>query len=938
MDNKSLKAFCLIASFYFSAEALAQTTTTDSATREKKIEEVVMIGYGSRKKIDNTAAISSVSGEEIAKTKVLNATQAVQGKVAGVNVIASDLPGSTPTVMIRGLGTVLSGRTPLYVVDGNFVSNLNNINTNDILTFDVLKDAPALAIYGNRGANGVIIVTTKSGRGKMTVDFESFTGVRMPLQKVKMAGSNLFSYYTNTALGSTKFSQDQPVNTDWFDVVTRIGTYNQNNVSVSGSSESVKYFLSLGNYDEKSILKGSDYNRSTVRTNNEFKISKGITLAQNFSVAFTNVTPKPLGVFTTAYKQSPIVPVYFPSGQYGVSFLASNGFASPNGNSSFNNVGNPLAQLNFSNERQNNFLMQGGLKLDVSLMKSLKFTSQFSGEYNNFKSYNFSDRLGQWLAADPTRTAGNYPASDDKDRLSNTKSDYFNWSLSNYLTFSKVFNDVHDVELVAGTEATVKDGINATNVTRRNMGYNSNYWNLGTDDIALNQVVNFSSQRGNRNTTNSYFARGQYKLMNRYLLTASVRRDGSSQFAEGNKWGTFPAFGAGWVISEESFFKGSVFNNLKLRGGWGRLGNQNVPLNLLTFSAGGRNNYSFDGINVNSGSTIDQVFDPNLGWEITEESSLGLDFELLSRKFYGSLDLYDRRTKNIILSLTPIPTSGLSQNGLAHLGEVSNKGLEAVLGFKNKIGQDFSFNVNANFSHNTNKLESVTDKNVGGINGGGLGNGQYTKLFNYTTVGQALGSFWLWEVEGIDANGNFTYVDTNGNGKTGANDLNDRKYFGSYIPKSTYGINLDFRYKSLDLTVNGYGTLGAVVFNGKKAQRFSGENVEYSVATDFWTPTNTNAANPKPFNAVPIASNYYLESGDYFRINNVTLGYTLSRPIEQISSLRLYVSAINPVIFQKFSGFSPELAGSGDPYGGSGIELDAYPTLRSFLFGVNVKF
>lgn len=936
MKHSNLKYPCLIAALYFGINVSGQETRRDTL-KEQKIEEVVMIGYGSRKKVDNTTSISSINAEEVTKTKVLNATQAIQGKAAGVTVIASDLPGSTPSVIIRGLGTALSGRNPLYVVDGMFADNINNINSNDILAYDILKDASALAIYGNRAANGVIIITTKSGRGKgISVEYDGLTGVRVPLQKVKMAGSNLFAYYTNTALQSTKFSQDQPLNTDWFEAITRVGTYNQHNLSLSGSSENAKYFLSLSNYGEQAILNGTDYNRTTIRTNNEFKVTKGIVLTQTLSVAFSNVTPKPLDAFTNAYKQSPIVPVYFPSGQYGVSFVGPNGFASTSG-SSFNNVGNPVAQLAFNNERQKSMQMQGGLKVDLNLIKDIKFTSQFSGEYYNFKMYNYADLLGIWLAADPTRIAANYPTSSNLNTLTNEKNDYFNWTLSNYITYTKKFG-VHDIEATAGTEASVRDGQNTLRLTRKNMILNSNYWDLdGTNYV--DQLVTLNSVNGNKNTTNSYFARAQYKLMNRYLLSATIRRDGSSQFSDGNKWGTFPAFGVGWIISDESFMgSNSVFDLLKLRAGWGRLGNQNIPTNYLPFASGSVYNYSYNGNTVSNGNTIDKIYDPNLSWEITEESSGGIDFEMVNRKLKGSFDIYNRVTKNIILALIPVSTSGISQNGFAHLGEVTNKGIEAALSWDNKIGEDWSYSLGANYSYNKNNLNKLSDENVNDIRGGGLGNGQYTKLLNEIAIGQPLGSFWLWEVEGIDDNGNFTYFDTNGNGKTGANDLEDRKFFGSYMPTSTYGVNVGVKFKQVDFSVNGYGTFGSKVYNGKKAQRFSGENVEYSIANDFFSSTNLGSSNPAPFNAVPIASDYYLESGDFFRINNISLGYTLTKPVDYLSAFRVYVSAINPFIFQKFSGFSPELNANGDPYGLTGVELDAYPTLRSFVLGINLKF
>ncbi len=935
MKNSNLKFPCLIAAFYFGISVQAQTT--QDSVRENQIEEVVMIGYGSRKKVDNTAAISSINAEEVSKTKVLNATQAIQGKAAGVNVTASDLPGSTPSIVIRGLGTALGGREPLYVVDGMMVGGISNINTNDILTYDILKDASALAIYGNRGANGVIIITTKSGRGRgISVEYDGFIGVRSPLRKVKMAGSNLFSYYTNTALGSTKFSQDQPVNTDWFDEITRQGVYNQHNVSVSGSSESAKYFFSASNYDEKAILEGSDYNRTTLRTNNEFKINPNITLTQTMSVAFFNVTPKPLGAFTTAYKQSPMVPVRFPNGQWGVPYVGADGFAGVQG-SSFNNVGNPVSQLFFNDEQQRSMQLQGSVKLDVKFAKYFTYTGQFSGQYNNGKSYNYADSREIWLAADPSRTESQYSAADPINRLTNNSYTNFNWAVTNFVTFAKQFG-LHDVEATVGTETTINDGQESIAFTRQNVLPNRNYWDLGGANYADDNLTSLTSVKANDANTLSFFARAQYKYNDKYLLTATVRRDGSSQFSDDRKWGTFPSFGAGWVISKEEFLQESAFDLLKIRGGWGRLGNQNVPLNFLPFATGENMNYYFNGLTNGGGTTINQLYDPLLSWEIVEGSNVGLDFEVLSRRLSGTFDVYQKVTDNLILQATPISTSGLEIAGYSHLGQVTNKGLEASLGWKDRVGQDFSYSIGVNYSYNKNEVNRLASENVNDINGGGLGNGQWTKLLNEEAVGQPIGSFYLWEVAGYDQDGKVMYVDHNNNGVTGASDSGDRKFFGSYIPKSNVGINLGLNYKNIDFSVNGYGAFGGVVYNGKKAQRFSGENIEYDVASDFWTPETPGAANPKPFNSVPLASNYYLESGDYFRINNVTLGYTLKNVVDYVSGIRFYVNAINPFVFQKFSGFSPELSGDGNPYGNAGIELDAYPTLRSFVFGVNIKF
>lgn len=603
--------------------------------------------------------------------------------------------------------------------------------------------------------------------------------------------------------------------------------------------------------------------------------------------------------------------------------------------SRFNNVGNPVSQLDFNNEKNKTMLMQGMLKLDVEIMKGLKFTSNFNGEYSNFKSYNFSDGLGIFLAGDPNRLATQYTDS-ARNTLTNTKNDYYNWLLSNVLNYNRTFGN-HNIDAMIGTEASVKSGVDGTVVARKNLGYVSNYWNLDGQNY-INDIVALNSTQGNRNTTLSYFARAQYKLMNRYLISATVRRDGSSQFAEGNKWGTFPSFGAGWIISEESFLKDGFFNLLKLRGGWGRLGNQNVPLSYLPISSGTSYNYAFGGNPVSNGVTINKGLDPTLGWEITEESSLGLDFGVLNNRLTGTFDVYDRKTTNLILPVTNFITSGQNVEFSSHVGSVTNKGLEASLTWADKVGEDFSYSIGANYSFNNNELTRVNDSNISAKNGGSLGNGQWTKLFNRSTVGHALGSFYLWEADGYDADGNIKYKDFDNDGVTGSADADDRKYFDSYIPKSTMGLNISMNYKNFDFNLSGYGAFGFSVYNGKKAQRISGENIEASVANDFWTTSNTNAGNPKPYTSIPIASTFFLEKGDYFRINNISVGYTFRDVVDYVKSVRFYVSAINPVIFTKYSGYTSELNGDGNPYGSTGVELDSYPALRSFVFGLNVNF
>lgn len=794
-------------------------------SQDTALKEVVVIGYGTRKKIDNTTAISSIKAEEITKTKVLNASQAIQGKAAGVQVISSDLPGSTPSVIIRGLGTALGGRTPLYVVDGMQTENINNINSDDITSYEILKDASALAIYGTRAANGVIIITTKKGKGdKISVEIESFAGMREPLKKVKMAGSNKFSHYTNAALQTTTFSQDQPVNTDWFDEITRTGTYTQNNISLSGSSEYIKYFFSVGNYQEKAILNGLDYGRTTFRNNNEYKISKKLTLNQNFSFTSAKSTPKPLSAFTNAYKQSPIVPVYFPDGKYGVSRVGEDGFASESG-SSINNVGNPVAQLNFFDEQQRSVTLQGGLKLDYEILKSLKFTSQFNGEYYTWKQYNYDDTKNIWLAANPNKVSGDYEKefpSANINLLTKGREEYFNWNLSNYLTYNKVFGEIHDVELTAGIETSVRGSREKLTIARKNVNANSNYWSLKDDNDYETNITSYQDEVFNETKLASYFGRFQYKLMDRYLFTGTIRRDGSSNFGKDYRWGNFPAFGLGWVITKESFMENvKAINMLKLRGGWGRLGNQNVPLNNQSYTSG-KNAY-LGGSILNQGTTISSQIDPSLSWEITEESSIGLDFELLDSKLKGTFDVYDKNTSNVILNTKPYLTSGITSASPAHVGEVSNKGYEISLRWDDKITDDFSYWIGGNFSNNKNELTGLKNVILTQLVGGGLGNGQDTKLLDNTTVGQPLGSFYIYEYAGFDnTNGKMLYYNAAGEKVTqdALSASTDKKYVGSSLPKSNYGVTLGVNYKNFDFSVDGYGTNGAKVYNGKKHSVF----------------------------------------------------------------------------------------------------------------------
>ena len=927
----------LFSSFGFVDKKIVFTNLNQIVVLDRSVEqlqEVQVIGYGTVKTVDNTASIKTIKTQDIESRKVQNALQSVQGKVAGVLISTSDAPGGQPSVLFRGLNSIEGGRSPLYIVDGQPVGNISNINSSDIESIDFLKDASALAIYGNRGANGVIIVTTKKGKqGKAQLIFESFMGIRTFLKDVKLAGSNNYALYTNLAIGELTFSQDQPVNTNWLKEITRIGQYSQNDISISGASDKVSYLFSASFYNEDAILEGQQYNRLTVRNNNKYKITDNIYLKNNINVGVVNNLPKPFSAFTAAYKQSPIVPVRFESGKYGVPFVAQTGFAAETG-SRFNNVANPLALLNFANDQLRNYNLLGGLELGITLTNYLKFTSNFALEYNIFKAVSFTDSKNIYLSEDPTRTEGQYLSlvpEQPINLLSKTNSNTFNYNFSNYVTFNKVFSEIHDVELTAGTETFYDRGTEYTGITYRNVPEFENYWYQNFSTSILSNVINEGKSDASRLL--SFFGRAKYKFAKKYLVSATLRRDGSSKFQKDYRWGTFPAVGLGWIVSKEGFLDNNKFVNfLKLRGSWGKLGNANVPLNTVPFSSG--LNYSF---NQNTppafGNTVQSVVDPALSWEVIEEYSTGIDFTII-KNLSGTFDVYNKTTKNLIIPTSPLLTSGNLANTYASVGQVSNKGYELALKWEDKIGKSFSYFISGNYSKNKNNLDKLST-DVSSQIGGFLNNGQFTKQLNINAVGLPLGSFFLWEQSGVDADGNLTFVDKDGqivaqDALTNA----DRKFFGSVVADSFYGFSIGFKYNNFDISADAYGTMGSKVYNGKKAQRFSGENIEYDLAANFYSSTNTTSTNPAPFNAVPIASTYYLESGDFLRINNISVGYTI--PGKKYS-VRIYANAINPFIFQKFSGFNPELNNDGNPFGNQGIELDAFPSLRSFVGGIKIN-
>ncbi|MFZ0488967.1 MAG: TonB-dependent receptor [Salegentibacter sp.] len=892
-------------------------------TSEAQLEQVVVVGYGTQRKQDLTGSISRVSAEEITSQPAATATQSIQGKAAGVQITPSGAPGSSPDVFIRGLGTAFGGQNPLYVVDGVLTDNIDNINPNDITNIDILKDASSLAIYGNRGANGVIIVTTKSGKkGPLKISIDAYYGLKSTLQKVDMADARSFAIYSNEALGVTdRFSTDQQYNTNWYDEITRSGHVSSTNLELSAGGEDIRTYFSAGYYQEGGILKGNDFNRLTLRSNTEFDITDNITFRQQVSAALTDEIPKNFAVFNTAYKQAPIVPVRYASGPYAGAYGVS---ADEVG--SFNNVGNPVRDLNYDNQHEKNLKLQGTFTIEWDIADWINFTSRFGVETNYFRSRTFVNNLDLYLTGDPTRTRDMYSPEAPKNTLTVEKRDHYHWVLDNFITLTHSFNDMHNFKLTLGTTAEEQSGGFLRGV-RRNVPLNSDYWSLNNGDADPMEAYNL---RDNVIRLRSYFARLNYDYDGRYLLTGTYRRDGSSQFQKGKKYGDFYSVGLGWVITKEAFMQDSnLFSFLKLRGSYGELGNQNVPLNILTFTTG--LNYPFGpNQDVNEGGTIDQLIDPTLSWETTEEYDVGLEFGLLDNKISGEIDYYNRLNRDAILPVELPDVFGYSGTTLTPAGQVRNTGWEFMLSWEDKISEDFKYRIGGNITFNSNKLEKVSNPFFAQNEGGSIGNGQITKKI---VEGQPLGSFWLLNVTGVDDQGNLVYEDVNGDGQI---NNADKKFFGSYAPKNFYGINISATYKNWDIKLDAYGNYGNVVYNGKKAQRFGGENIEQSVFNNRWTPDNPSNSEPAPSNDVPVSSTYFLESGDFFRMNNITVGYTIPLPEDNfVQKARVYLTAQNPFIVQPFSGYSPELPGN--PLELAGVELDAYPAVKTFMVGLDLK-
>jgi len=905
------------------------------ASSTQQLEQVVVVGYGTQRKIDVTGSVANVKGDDISKQASVNPVSALQGKVAGVSITNVGTPGASPTITIRGTGTIYGKTGPLYVVDGVWYDDINFLNPADIASISILKDASSQSIYGIRAANGVVLVTTNKGkRGDALINYNGTVGFQKVTNQVKMANASEYA----TAVNEAYSLQDPPVaplfantnlgeGTNWYDVVLRGALVTNHQLSISGGTEKSTYNLSLGYLDQDGIVKNNNYKRYIARLSNDFQIFEPLKVGYNVTASSSKSKDAPSSIFRALYAASPVVPVFNADGSYG----DPNAFNLGNGSNM-----NPQATLDFFNQNTTKYKVTGNVYAELKFLKNFTFKTSFGGDFGQ------EEVRGYVPVYKASNTQQNTNSKLDIDRVENR-----NWIIENTLTYDKKWAD-HSLTVLLGQTAQ-RNKLYAINADALNVPYTSEgdlYLALG--DAASRNIVD----RGELSTFASYFARVNYGYKNKYLINASVRRDGASQFfGSNNVWGNFPSIGAGWVISNEDFMKDQkIFSNLKLRGSWGKVGNAGVPFNpsTQTVDQSAALIAIFGGIPY-TGASIRSLVPPTLFWERSAGTDLGLEMGFLNNKLTIEADYYSRKTEQAIFDIPVLGSLGTVNSSLiANQADIRNRGFEFLATWADKTAGGFTYSISGNVGINNNKVMNVTSGANPIYKGGeGLTSGY---LSTRTVNNRPIGEFFGYQVTGIfqtDAEaaawpgfkkGDFKYADINGDGKI---DLSDRIVLGNPNPKFTYGLNTNFAYKNFDLTLDIQGVADVDVFNANLSNRFGNENYTKDFFDHRWTGQGTSNTYPSAdlaggLNNAP--NSFYVEKGDYIRLRNIQLGYSLPNAIVnkwKMQRLRVFINAQNAVNIFGYKGFSPEVGGTPT---NAGIDTNVYPLFATYNFGVNVTF
>ncbi|MDD2601917.1 MAG: TonB-dependent receptor [Prevotella sp.] len=911
----------------------------------QKLEDVVVIGYGSAKAKDLTSPISVIKAEELKSTPSTSAMTALQGKVAGVNVVSSGTPGSGPTVRIRGAGS-FANSSPLYVVDGMFFDDINFLDNNDIQEMSILKDASAAAIYGVRAANGVVIITTKKGmkNQKAKITYDGYVGVQSATNVLKMANSAQYA----TMLMEANFDAYFPVmkssidnyggsyangdfhnwtygsDTNWYDQLLRSALITNNSIGISGGSEKATYSMGISYIHQDGIMDVKNkFDRMNIRASVDYDATSwlkvGISSVMSRSKQFL---PNNMA-WQQAFNAPGIYPVY----DDGNANAFPEKYASPSSIGFTANFFNPVATANYYDSRNSNrqFLTNAYAQLNI-IPEKLNFKTNINYNYQSMEGNSFIPTY--YVSSWQQQTASS---------LTKSTTNYDNYIWDNTLTF-RDSKGKHNYGAMVGMSMREENyrflSGTASNVPEGKDEYH--YLNKG-DSKGVTVSDNGTTYRGL-----SYFARLNYDYAGKYYVMFTMRADGSSKYQE--KWGYFPSVGASWVMSEEPWMKSQhAIDYLKLRASWGQLGNDHVAA-----SDGFANISTGNGASGVYGNTIFPGYQNNsyfswLQWELVDEINAGFNLSTLQNRLNIDADYFHRMTKHAVIS----PRLPFSNDVLAgNYGKILNEGFDVSLTWNDRIGKDFKYNIGANLSFLWNTVKDLSGKSI--ITGGKTVNvvgKEMNSFYGYKVVGvyqtaEEVASDPIAKANGLEP-GDFKYEDLNHNGMI---DGGDRQTLGAYIPNFTYGLNFGFEWKNLDFTLTTYGQMGAQMYNRKRALRYAQSNYNFDEAqfTDRWTSAGSTNENPsakalvKGWNVSDQRVNsYFVESADYFRIQNVTLGYMLKNiklGSYSLPSVRFSLTADRPLTLFTAHAFSPELNDA------EGWDTEVYPLTSTYTFGVQIQF
>ena len=917
------------------------------------LNDVIVIGYGTAKKGDLTAPITTVNMDDVEKRTISSPMDGLQGSVPGVQVVSNGAPGSSPDVRIRGVGS-FNNENPLYVVDGMFVNDIGFLNANDIAEMSILKDASGAAIYGVRAANGVVLITTKKGRLNMKtrITYNTFTGIQVPQRVLKMANGKEFSNFAlqwQTAADSGSIAQsavlyggsglNPTTSTDWYKQILRKNASITNHaLDIQGGSDKITYTLG-GNYTYQGGIMQylNNFKRYNIRFQMDVKaftwLKLGITTTLSNAVTFNANN----AAWETAFTASPLFPVYDP---------IHNPYASPVkfANSALIGRGDPnaVAQQYYNYNRSRRVQVLPAVYGELYLWKNkITVRSQLSELYTSGDSANYAPQVNLGPGATNT-TPSNLTASQDRNT---------NYILDNLVTYKDGIGP-HHWSLLLG-QSSRSERYRITTVQAQNVPAQQQFWYVTN----YTRDPSFYSDNGTYNTGLSYFTRGTYDYENKYLLTGTLRRDGSSKYQQ--KYGNFPSVGLGWVVSKEDFMKAQhVFDFLKLRGSWGKLGNDAVNPNAGYAIVSSGNNYSgiFGSTGTTNGSYVPGYtvnnFYTNISWEVVTEWDGGIDFEFLNHRLKGSVDYYNRATNGAALNENfPFGAPAIYGNW----ADMVNRGFDIAMSWSDRVGK-VSYQISANASTLRNRVTNIG--NIANIPGGIFG--WAAEYPNIIQVGLPIYSFYGFKSIGIyqdqkdiasdpmavSANasapgtvqpGFFKYADLNHNG---VRDAGDETFLGSYLPKVTYGFNLSLNYLDFDLSVACQGVWGNKILNlnrGEYLKAQTAPNLDSKFMGRLWTgPGSTNTypsayALSQGWNKEDGGNSFFVESGAYLRVQNIQLGYNFKIGTTAPVGLRVFATADRPLIFTKYNGFTPEISGLG-------YDNQVYPVTATYSLGVRATF